>query len=427
MTFTSPSSPQICSLRPSFEPPTICEETGRCVLGRFRKPGWFRGYIEKTEHIPEDIKDLYRNIRSAKSGRRHIMPHEVRSRMKADVGDPDDDWFRNPGQEQATGVGPTTQEANALATYSSLCKIIDETVASSQLNRGVCGWNNMVHTPILDCVFGRSPSDREPKMEGSQKPVVARFEVVPEATIVGTAIPLWHISSLDYVPKIPFNPSQPRAACSVSVNSSVFQRPDGCSINSDDRAAALSRADLHEVHSRRKSKKVDYVLVMEISCEDPLYQVIKHVTFYDGSVNQTSAPCLWRNPIAVSIAAKPDSGEDPLIRLGIWTAAWHKRMETLRERLFPTTPLSYLAAPTVATPPKLVSLPLIVINNENWDMYFACDSGRSIDIHGPIRIVYYTRNIIDLYVLITCLEYVKEWIETTFDKAMRAWFLEGSK
>lgn len=77
----------------------------------------------------------------------------------------------------------------------------------------------------------------------------------------------------------------------------------------------------------------------------------------------------------MSIETKTErSSEDPLIQLGIWTAAWHKRLcclqsEVQRRRGLPPTEQ------------RLVTVPLIQAVGHNWDLYFAC-FGASITLYG---------------------------------------------
>ncbi|KAH8753812.1 hypothetical protein F5883DRAFT_356436, partial [Diaporthe sp. PMI_573] len=125
-------------------------------------------------------------------------------------------------------------------------------------------------------------------------------------------------------------------------------------------------------------------------------------------VNQTTYYPIRDSPIAVSIETKQDySSRDPVLQLGIWVAAWHRRMMSLY-----TAP-----APMRA---KVVSLPLIVTTGHDWQVYFACDRDNSIEMYGPLRMGS-SATLLDAYVLLASLSSLKEWIETTFYQAMRDW------
>ncbi|KAI0868227.1 hypothetical protein GGS24DRAFT_223891 [Hypoxylon argillaceum] len=377
----------------------------RANLRRFEKPVIPHTLQGNGAHLPDDIKNLYTRIFAAAQYRQHIIPREVRSLIEALNPDIPDYFFRDPDHDSAS----------ALATYKMLQSIVQASGTSQKHRRLEAGWNHHVHTPLLDLVFG-SLLDRDTDASDSnttlatRKPVAAHFEAVMGATVVSTTIPLLQQPQPD-APNLGL-------ACSVSVDSSVQ--------SSQDSTVDLARIDPHTIHSRSESKKVDYVLVMYIDDQEPLHRVISDTTFEPqlgyGYINQTLLSNLLYNPIAVSIETKiASSREDPLLQLGLWTAAWHKRMATLRERRFPATPQAYLAGSRV--PPKLVSVPLIEVVAHEWFMYFACDSGQSIDVYGPLQIGS-TQSMLEVYSLLTCLEYVKQWIETSFYTAIKDWFLK---
>ncbi|KAH8752287.1 hypothetical protein F5883DRAFT_370507, partial [Diaporthe sp. PMI_573] len=108
------------------------------------------------------------------------------------------------------------------------------------------------------------------------------------------------------------------------------------------------------------------------------------------------------SPIAVSIETKQDySSRDPVLQLGIWVAAWHRRMMSL----YTARGLALLdehpqeAAPMRA---KVVSLPLIVTTGHDWQVYFACDRDNSIEMYGPLRMGS-SATLLDAYVLLASL------------------------
>ncbi|KAI1194436.1 hypothetical protein F5X97DRAFT_346693 [Nemania serpens] len=166
-----------------------------------------------------------------------------------------------------------------------------------------------------------------------------------------------------------------------------------------------SQTDVSRVSNRGNHKRVGYVLVMEIPKTASLQEIMSHIA--DGAdcccdvshINQTFYRPVRKSLIAVSIETKPEVPQnDPLLQLGIWTAAWHSRMYILR----PSANLNPGA--------RLVSLPLIQAVGHVWLIYFACDMGTRIDLYGPMTIGS-TENIT-----------IKAWIETTFQDAMKKWF-----
>ncbi|KAI1752939.1 Rdx family-domain-containing protein [Xylaria castorea] len=200
----------------------------------------------------------------------------------------------------------------------------------------------------------------DPETQGSHKPVVARFEAVKGATIVGTAISLIQQSDTGQ--------SKPSLACSVSSSSVDSSAKDSTDTSADQDCGVGPNA----VRSSSASQKVNYVLrlVMYLSEEEPLRQAIwKH-----SSEEKLQYGYLLRNllhdPIAVSIETKTTSScQDPMLQLGLWTAAWYKRMNMIYERIFPaasqpyfapsgdTIPDSHLALPMAETAPSIPDQP----------------------------------------------------------------------
>ncbi|KAI0447033.1 hypothetical protein F4803DRAFT_500776 [Xylaria telfairii] len=155
---------------------------------------------------------------------------------------------------------------------------------------------------------------------------------------------------------------------------------------------------------------------MDIPKTASLQEIMSHVV--DGAdcccdvshINQTFYRPVRKSLIAVSIETKPEVPQnDPLLQLCIWTAAWHSRMYILR----PSASLNPGA--------RLVSLPLIQAAGHVWRIYFACDMGTYIDLYGPMTIGS-TETITSIYALLSSLQSIKAWIETTFQDAMKKWF-----
>ncbi|GAP93419.1 putative methyltransferase type 11 [Rosellinia necatrix] len=417
----TPKPPSLPQLRTRSESPTKRTKTGlrsRGNLSRLEKPvsivGLGTGALA-TKTTPEDIRGLYKDIRTAAQFKHRIVPYEVRDQILALEDDVPDAVFREPAVEVACNALPGAEvalPANALLTHITLLRIVRAATKSEQYKRSEAAWNNHVHAPLLELVFGSDPWD--PEGPDADQPVVARFEAVMGATIVGTAIPFIRPSQLD----------QPDLACSVSLDSSA----EGTNMDIG-RGIDITKLNLTDLHSRSESKKVDYVLVMYINENEKLRQIIWDSSFEKqlghGYINQTLLLNLLYNPIAVSIETKITSSQaDPLVQLGLWTAAWHKRMYELRDRLFPLTPQAYLPSGSTRTHPKLVSVPVIEVISHEWFIYFACDLGQSIRIYGPLRLGS-TNTLLEIYTLVASLGYIKKWIETTFRKGIEAWFMQA--
>ena len=150
------------------------------------------------------------------------------------------------------------------------------------------------------------------------------------------------------------------------------------------------------MHSQSNSKKVDFVLVLDLAATNPLARAMSQFTDAEPRnpkgchINHTIYAPISRSPIAASIELKQSfQARDPIIQLGIWVAAWHARMYALREQLIPLDD----------SWPSLVSVPLIQVTGYQWHVYFACDLKQSIDIYGPVNLGS-TEDIISCYVLL---------------------------
>ncbi|KAI1258352.1 hypothetical protein MGN70_001403 [Eutypa lata] len=65
------------------------------------------------------------------------------------------------------------------------------------------------------------------------------------------------------------------------------------------------------------------------------------------------------------------SEEEARVQLGIWTAAWHKRISRLVE----------------LGDGAIITLPLLIAVGHHWKLYFACDRGPDgIEIYGYLDI-----------------------------------------
>ncbi|KAK0753815.1 hypothetical protein B0T18DRAFT_424302 [Schizothecium vesticola] len=126
-------------------------------------------------------------------------------------------------------------------------------------------------------------------------------------------------------------------------------------------------------------------------------------------VNQTDYHPLTRFPAAITVETKVAGGnlEEGRMQLGIWTAAWHKRMETL-------------GITGRTSPLPLPTLPLILTYEHEWSLYFAVDHVKRIDIYGPMSIGK-TDNIPHIYQLLAVLRLLVAWVDTEF----RSWVINA--
>lgn len=227
----------------------------------------------------------------------------------------------------------------------------------------------------------------------------------------------------DYIPLIV--PNTP-ATINDEALASLSHGSPACSV-SEPYSNSLFGSDAPKiVQSRSDSKKVDYTLALDLDNDTPLMKVMKFYLHNDAlrrclstpHVNQTLYPPLSYSPIACSIETKLAlPSRDPLLQLGIWVAAWHKRMDALRKFLISEASLLELDAPQ-----RIPSTLLIEVVNHTWQLYFACDEGKSIVLYGPLTIGS-TSNLVDSYMLHASLTTIREWIPTTFYTGMQQWLM----
>ncbi|KAG9249466.1 uncharacterized protein F5Z01DRAFT_596430, partial [Emericellopsis atlantica] len=125
-------------------------------------------------------------------------------------------------------------------------------------------------------------------------------------------------------------------------------------------------------------------------------------------INQTRYGPLTTAPIACSIETKSESARTGgLTQLGLWVAAWHKKMHAIQD--FLSTDLARRPNAHDRIPSSL----LIQVVDHDWTLFFACDNASAITLHGPTKIGS-TTSLEEARALVASLEVIKAWMETTF-------------
>ncbi|KAH7176276.1 hypothetical protein EDB81DRAFT_34278 [Dactylonectria macrodidyma] len=304
-------------------------------------------------------------------------------------------------------------------------------------------WKDLLHSPLLKDAFGSDVKDIEGTLFKCEqalgepvevKDISARFEPIMSATIL-----------YDWVPRL-----QLRAHDSTSDTSAPKSGPLACSVTSDQSQVSFSgssdtRCEINVPtelrHTKTNTNIVDYAVALQLAKDDTLHGVLQDLTNEECAraksrgvsispyVNQTAYTAVRDSLIAASIEVNWDGTPlgDPSEQLGIWIAAFHNRMKALR-----LLRLSLLdrdnATPSqhededLATGPLLVSLHLIVITGAQWDVFYAADYGTSIEVFGPFALGR-TDTVLDVFTLLASLKAVGKWVEGTFYKSMREWFM----
>ncbi|KAI0153227.1 hypothetical protein GGR57DRAFT_149535 [Xylariaceae sp. FL1272] len=313
------------------------------------------------------------------------------------------------------------------------------------------GWNHAVHTPILKLVYADTrpakdftlpPELPSPSCQAS-RPGSARLVYTMSASILKDYTPMKRAlpTAKFAVPRVPRMPASLASLASVTPTSSL--PPPLAPVDSaDDIREATSMSGSGSIFSgntqsvieldgitynRSDSNKVDYVLVMDAKDNAPFRKTFNFVwnecleRDVLPHINQSLYRPLQLSPIACSIETKSELHlVNPLVQLGTWVAAWHKRMHLLRQYLFDT--FDELRVQKQSSAARLPTTLLIKVVNHEWRLYFACDRGSCIEACGPLSIGS-TSNLLDAYVLFTALEAIKDWIETTFREGLETWFM----
>ncbi|RWA12467.1 hypothetical protein EKO27_g2644 [Xylaria grammica] len=361
------------------------------------KPIYVKDLEKDAAQLPEDAKALYSSLLPA-SSREEIIPHEVRDEVTGLIGAQARPYYFR--QAATAGAG---------ATHDALFEVLMDAKEAAANAYHEHGWNNFVHTPLLKTVYASKQ-----RSDWHDAPPQLRVRVVGAMStpIAG-----------DYIPvALPYAPATPNKGALVSLQQGV----PACSVSEPYTDPLFGPGGPKVVQSRSGSKKVDYAVALDLG-DTPLMRVLKFYLHNDAvrrcistpHVNQTFYTALAYSPIACSIETKPAvAASDPLLQLGIWIAAWHKRMHALREYVF--SEASFL--PRDPSTERMPSTLLIEVAGHSWQLYFACDEGRSISLYGPLTIGS-TSTLVDLYMLHTSLTMIREWILTTFYKGMQQWLM----
>ncbi|KAF2835311.1 hypothetical protein M501DRAFT_942250, partial [Patellaria atrata CBS 101060] len=156
-----------------------------------------------------------------------------------------------------------------------------------------------------------------------------------------------------------------------------------------------------------KKKIVDYAITLQ----DPLIaeeHITRRLASSTGRLYRTINPSdyspLCHEPIAVSIETKTPDGsrEKALVQLSIWVTAHFNRLRAL------------------APDPITVTLPLIFVSGEHWELMFARDLDDCIEIIDGM-IIGSTGTILGCYKILTALRHLCGWALSTFQR----WFVDN--
>ncbi|CAI6342358.1 unnamed protein product [Periconia digitata] len=124
------------------------------------------------------------------------------------------------------------------------------------------------------------------------------------------------------------------------------------------------------------------------------------------TINPPDYSPLCYEPVVLSIETKsPDGGgENGEVQLSLWAMAYFNRLRQLMQD------------------PVTMALPLLLVTDARWKLYFASDLGDEIHLIDAVDIGT-TADIIGCYTILEALRVILRWIEETF----APWFLNGLK
>ncbi|KAH8754076.1 hypothetical protein F5883DRAFT_688463 [Diaporthe sp. PMI_573] len=335
----------------------------RSILDQLQKPlrvyELARKMADALAQLPTDVSPLYKQILMI-NGTQSI-PYEVRMEVAELM--PVQNWyFKDPNPAEGS-------RERALEVFNTLNTILDKASQAQTYKRHEAAWNIHVHSPLLELVFRWSIPHY-----GEITEPCARVESAMSAAIAGNSVPLRRSDPN----------TAPEPACSLSLDSEL--------LNSDTSQDSWAPSDWSISQLRSHSAKVDYVVALDIPDNTQLREVISWTIDNAGlrrHVNHTTYAPLKESPIAISFEMKTEAGAgDSFAQLGIWAAAWHKRM----------------------------------FEGINGTFVFACDRGSSIDVYGPVTLGS-TDRILSIYALLQSLEAMREWVVGTYNTSMKEWFL----
>ncbi|OAA46413.1 hypothetical protein ISF_09546 [Cordyceps fumosorosea ARSEF 2679] len=316
--------------------------------------------------VPDDVRPLLEALSAVEAGEA-LLPAALRSHP---------DFQNDPRIRRHTWSDETQPASAAAAEYAAalhnheqLRRIVGKSIASANKHRSEAGWNNLVHTPLLEHATLHMPH--------------LEVEPITSAQIMPAFRPL-----LISGEQVPLPSSETSAAgSSVSGRSGLA--------TSIRRGAAMTTS----VH-----KMVDYALVLRPS--DALQALIDR--FLEGepwekqSINQTRYEPLRAQPAPVFIETKTTSGtqDSANVQLGIWVAAWHKRIRTV--------------ASQAGTEERLLTLPVVQVIGGVWSVLYVVDDGTHIRVLDDDCRIGNTNNILGIYQLQASIAALGRWVEDTF-------------
>ncbi|KAH7112688.1 hypothetical protein EDB81DRAFT_735162 [Dactylonectria macrodidyma] len=172
------------------------------------------------------------------------------------------------------------------------------------------------------------------------------------------------------------------------------------------------------------SKLVDFGIALHPErgglLDNAIHRALAHLPAHWHHLNQTPYDPIRFGANAISIETKTGTNglHEARLQIGIWVAAWHNRMKILLQQ--DTDQEDTESEPNRAANTRgngksdlLVTLPVIIVVEHDWKLFFACDRGNQIDIIGHINIGD-TKSLAGLFIIVAVVRRLSTWIEKDF-------------
>ncbi|OIW23063.1 hypothetical protein CONLIGDRAFT_142503 [Coniochaeta ligniaria NRRL 30616] len=287
-----PRRPPSPAKRPRLDSIAADDDDAQEASSRLSKPVRYDALADNPfEQLPDDVRDLFTEIYNI-GQHESFIPAEVRQDIQIMVGDLHfrSRWF----QEPATTLSPA-QAFLAGATH----KLIDSGQRSTK--------------PTTPEAFALRELDTLRDLEEAARDCVSASEAA------------WHTRV--HVPLLAHATSGFRSVAVELASTAQIAR------------GAMPPTTHNDGHDVSQGKMIDIAVVLRPTPNTRLANAIAAAAASTSggadtfeSVNQTSYPPLRFCPVAVSVETKASSAdvEAGKVQLGVWIAAWHRRMDALR-------------------------------------------------------------------------------------------------
>jgi hypothetical protein len=328
---------------------------------------------EGFETIPPQAQDIVRSIRDI-SRYDQFIPNGIRDEFTSLFKHPAD--IKDRFFTTSTVIAADGSKQDLLEDLKTMQRICSKAKESTRLERHEAAWNSAVHQPLLDLAF----EDRKELGQG----VRARVENIACATVAGDCVPRWSSAVCKkYNASVGAWSVSQETASSTSSTGSTGSTGSMGSIEEEEDPFLMGPQLDSTSHSRVGSRKVDFAVVLEAppdsALENEIYAVLDlllETPLLSRSISPSTYRPLVESPIAIAIETKTVTAtRDPLLQLGLFAAAIHRRLHTLPV-------VNATGACPVTKTGVIVTLPLIAVTNHRWEIYFACDRGDKIVCHS---------------------------------------------